>query len=87
MDLSWDLGKVWAILAAALSITIVTVTRADRERVMEAREVSLLAGMGIQQVVVEWSMGRQRVLSCPDQVAEEGSRIDTLAKLEGREEV
>jgi hypothetical protein len=54
---------------------------------MEAREVSLLAGMGIQQVVVEWSMGRQRVLSCPDQVAEEASRINLLAKLEDREEV
>ena len=56
MDLSWDLGKHWAILAAALNIMIVTVTRADRERVMEAKEVSLQIGMGIQRVVVEWSM-------------------------------
>ena len=83
----WDLGKHCAIRAAALNIMILTVTRADRGRVMEAKEVLLLIGMGIQRVVVEWSMDLQRVLSCPDQVEEEESRINTLAKREDRAEV
>ena len=69
------------------NIILITVTRVDRERVMEAREVLLLIGMGIQRVVVAWSMDLPQVLSCPDQVAEEESRINLLAKLEDREEV
>jgi hypothetical protein len=86
MDLSWDLGKVWAILGRVHNIILITVTRADRERGMEAREALLLAGMGIQRVV-EWSTDRQRVLSCPDQVEGEESKIITLPKLEARAEV
>ena len=87
MDLSWALGKVWAILGRVHNTILITVTRADRERVMEAREALLLAGMGIQRVVVEWSMGRQRVLSCPDRGEGEESKIIPMLKLEARAEV